>query len=1502
MSYAVWFLLLASGLIFEAAYCQEKPRLHMNMDRRVNPPESAPVLNAARKAAVLKNSNLMSLDIPTGIARLQASARGAGATLSPVTGAVEVVSAAGTLTEAAPGIGGFDIVTKFLRDNAALYGLTDVDFANLHFIGESVSEVSGLRMVRVEQTVNGHPVFQSETRFTLDRDGRLIRAVGLMVPNASVTADASVVAIPAKDALISAMASVDLVIDPTTTTETASTPNGDKFAVAANDPQITAAVQSELVYFPVAPGVLVPAWSQVSFTGGDMEGDWYTLVDAATGDVLWRKNIRAHASTQDARFSVYTQADGTTPADSPAPLSPTTATTGSNTQPAGIARTTVSMFAAQNLTASPNGWITDGGNTTTGNNVDAYLDRLASTSNVPDPGTLDNNGRPIGNLDANSRNRDFLGTNYDYTPPPSAGNPEVGTATTDTQQQRGAVTQLFYLTNWYHDKLYALGFTPAAGNFQTNNFGGSGLGNDAVLAECQDGAGDTATGSNRNNANFSTPADGTAGRMQMYIFDGPTVDRDGSLDAEIVLHELTHGLSNRLIGNGSGLNWDIGGGMGEGWSDFYALSLLNNTNADNPNGKYACGAYATYKLASPIVTDNYLYGIRRFPYCTDNAVNPLTWADVDDVTNSLSGGITASPLNFNGNGGCEVHNIGEIWCNSLWEVRSRVIADPAFANGNVPTGNNKMLQIVTDALKMTPINPSFIDARDALIAADAATNAGANEKWIWQGFADRGLGYNAVAPYSRMYAYAAGHVGIGESFDVPYLDVQSVAIDDSIGNNNGAIDPKEPVRLTVKLKNPWKSTAFNVASATATLTSSTAGVTIVTNSSTYPAIAALGNADGTKFQILAPTGATAGQLLNFTITVTSTLGTKAVNFTLRVGTSAGNGAPVTYTSTIAGGLAITASSSRGVVNTLTIPDDYEIADVNFKLNSLTHIYTGYVTAMLRASNGLGTDLISVTGAGVSGFSGDNFINTVIDDQATGDLLMAPDSAAPYTGSWKPMYNNVTWGNFGYVTDPVGELSRYNGMSSKGDWKILVSDQGSGTTGTLNSWSLIITPKAYTVTPFSDTTPPTVAVTPTGTTTASSPITFTLTFSEQVTGLTTAGITVTNGSKGALSGSGAVYTIPVTPTGQGAVTCLVSAGAAQDPSLNNNTVSNAASVNYDSLTQSPTLTTPLTNAITNTPVTLAFSLPETALAGSVKFAFTGSASRTLTLAASQQTSGAHSFTFAPANPTAAAQIASITGGTSIPDGTYTVNLSYQDTLSNPTASAASSNIRIDTTAPVVTAPANVTAAPTSASGAVVTYPAATATDAVGVTSLTYSQNSGTSFPIGTTSVTVTATDAANNSGTANFTVTVTALTATQSWRNLYFSTINNSGNAADNADPNNNGIVNLVEYALGGNPVNATTGLSILPTAATGPGNTFKLALHRYLDRNDITLTVQAASSPAGSWTDLASSINGAAFTALVGGTTITDSGSGNVRTITVSDIYPMHDPLHPLRFMRLQVK
>ena len=71
-----------------------------------------------------------------------------------------------------------------------------------------------------------------------------------------------------------------------------------------------------------------------------------------------------------------------------------------------------------------------------------------------------------------------------------------------------SVTQLFYTANMYHDLLYELGFTEAAGNFESNNNGLGGLGNDSVILNAQDGSG-------INNARFATPPDGQPGRMYM---------------------------------------------------------------------------------------------------------------------------------------------------------------------------------------------------------------------------------------------------------------------------------------------------------------------------------------------------------------------------------------------------------------------------------------------------------------------------------------------------------------------------------------------------------------------------------------------------------------------------------------------------------------------------------------------------------------------------------------------------------------------------------------------------------------------------------------------------------------------------------------------------------------------------------------------------------------------------------------------------------------------------
>lgn len=116
------------------------------------------------------------------------------------------------------------------------------------------------------------------------------------------------------------------------------------------------------------------------------------------------------------------------------------------------------------------------------------------------------------------------------------------------------------------------------------------------------------------------------------------------------------------------------------------------------------------------------------------------------------------------------------------------------------------------------------------------------------------------------------------------------------------------------------------------------------------------------------------------------------------------------------------------------------------------------------------------------------------------------------------------------------------------------------------------------------------------------------------------------------------------------------------------------------------------------------------------------------------------------------------GSLFPIGDTTVDLSATDAAGNEATASFTVTVQ-DTIAPVFTSvPANQVVEATSAAGAVVSYPNATATDAVGVTSIAYSAASGSTFPIGTTTVVVTASDAAGNVRQATFTVTVQDTTA------------------------------------------------------------------------------------------------------------------------------------------------
>ena|GEM_PF-2946963 len=351
---------------------------------------------------------------------------------------------------------------------------------------------------------------------------------------------------------------------------------------------------------------------------------------------------------------------------------------------------------------------------------------------------------------------------------------------------------LFYYNNIMHDYLYGIGFTEALFNMQQDNFGRGGMGKDAVTAQAQDGSG-------TDNANMSPEDDGTKPRMQMYLFTEKAFRRaDGDIDFDVVGHEHFHAVSNRAVGKGSigcvgnGLVGEVGG-EGEGWSDYITISMTD----DDSEGEY--------------VTGEFDIGIRRLPYTN------YRWSYQSVNGNGLTRRDQQPPDADPGNIPFEVHDIGELWAATLWDMRELLIMkDPngvffdggrrlgsgtnffigyrqvqsvdaqhpinyresfgdtmtsqtgtvtptinaanhivrpvlltqeANHNGPLATAvhNGARLSdtLVMRGMQLSPCNPSFVDSRDSLLAADKELTGGENRAIIWRAFASHGVGQNA---------------------------------------------------------------------------------------------------------------------------------------------------------------------------------------------------------------------------------------------------------------------------------------------------------------------------------------------------------------------------------------------------------------------------------------------------------------------------------------------------------------------------------------------------------------------------------------------------------------------------------------------------------------------------------------------------------------------------------------------------------------------------------------
>lgn len=193
---------------------------------------------------------------------------------------------------------------------------------------------------------------------------------------------------------------------------------------------------------------------------------------------------------------------------------------------------------------------------------------------------------------------------------------------------------------------------------------------------------------------------------------------DGAMDKGIVIHEFAHGVSIRLVGGPGTVGCLTSAEQaGEGISDFFGIATTVE-EGDKGTDARGVGNYAAGQTVNGT-------GIRTFPYSTDLNVNPLVFDDLKTRS--------------------EIHDLGEVWTAMLWEVYWAFVDEYGLDTTweDEESGNYKALKLVIEGMKLSPCNPSFIDLRDGIFAADDIFYNSENLKLLWVAFAKRGLGYLA---------------------------------------------------------------------------------------------------------------------------------------------------------------------------------------------------------------------------------------------------------------------------------------------------------------------------------------------------------------------------------------------------------------------------------------------------------------------------------------------------------------------------------------------------------------------------------------------------------------------------------------------------------------------------------------------------------------------------------------------------------------------------------------
>jgi PKD repeat protein len=380
---------------------------------------------------------------------------------------------------------------RYFKEHAARYQAAPQDLDQLLVTDMTQSE-GGWEHIYLRQAIRGIGIYGAEMSVTFDREGRAVSEWAHAVAAAESRANLSAPVLSQMQAIEAAAFALgwpapkglDVRQVPTGADRSTRLAGGN---ISQED------IPLRLMYVQAPSGSLRLVWDfSVLLPSGQ---HWWSLkVDAENGEILDQVDWTAHCRFDGGPLRYdghrHTAACDEAP---PAPLLPAPNSYVVFKEPIESPNhgPRSSVTAPWNLTYSPFGWHDTNGATgaeftiTRGNNVWAQEDANANdgTGFSPDGGpTLDFNF-PL-NLN-----------------------------TAPSASQSAAITNLFYWSNLMHDVWAKYGFDAASGNFQQNNYGAGGTGNDYVLADAQDGSG-------MDNANFSTPVEGTRPRMQMYLWTG----------------------------------------------------------------------------------------------------------------------------------------------------------------------------------------------------------------------------------------------------------------------------------------------------------------------------------------------------------------------------------------------------------------------------------------------------------------------------------------------------------------------------------------------------------------------------------------------------------------------------------------------------------------------------------------------------------------------------------------------------------------------------------------------------------------------------------------------------------------------------------------------------------------------------------------------------------------------------------------------------------------------